>query len=413
MSFSNIVGIVIAALGGMAIGIEREHSGHASGPHGHFAGLRTFTLLGGLAGLCGWLWLIDMRAAGTVLLAAAAALVVAGYVAASRSDVDGTTEAAALVVLAAGVLAGANYVRLASMVIAIAALLLAEKSRLHAAVARIDAVSLLAGFRFAVMAVVILPALPEGPFGPWGGIRPRELWILVLFFTGLNFLGFIARRVLGVYKGYVLAGILGGIVSSTNVTLTFARASRVEAAAATSLAVGVLGACTTMYPRVLAATWVLNSAVGPHLLAYLAAPFLAGCVIVFAFGRSREQALTLPIPSNPLRFKAALQMALLFQVVLLGVHMTLETWGQKSVAFSSALLGVTDVDALVVSMSRGIVQVPLASAAQGIAIGALANTVLKFAIGVIFGRGSFRKVAGAGLAAIGIASVVALVWLRP
>src|SRR5436190_22506040 len=113
MSFSHIVGIVIAALGGMAIGMEREHSGHASGPHGHFAGLRTFTLHGGLAGISGWLWLIDMRAAGAVLLAAAAALVVAGYVAASRSDVDGTTEVAALVVLATGVLAGANYVRLA------------------------------------------------------------------------------------------------------------------------------------------------------------------------------------------------------------------------------------------------------------------------------------------------------------
>jgi uncharacterized membrane protein (DUF4010 family) len=397
----------------MAIGMEREHSGHTSGPHGHFAGLRTFTLLGGLAGMSGWLWLIDMRAAGAVLLAAAAALVVAGYVAASRSDVDGTTEAAALVVLAAGVLAGANYVRLASMVIAITALLLAEKSRLHAAVSRIDAVSLLAGFRFAVMAVVILPVLPEGPFGPWGGIRPRELWILVLFFTGLNFLGFIARRAFGAYKGYVLAGILGGIVSSTNVTLTFARASRVEPAAAASLAVGVLGACTTMYPRVLAATWVLNSAVGPLLLAYLAVPFLAGCLIVIALRRSREQARNLPMPSNPLKFKTAVQMALLFQVVLLGVHVALETWGQKGVAFSSAILGVTDVDALVVSMSRGMVQVPFAGAARGIAIGALANTVLKFAIAVILGRGSFRKLAGAGLAAIAVGSVAALVWLRP
>ncbi len=78
------------------------------------------------------------------------------------------------------------------------------------------------------MAVVILPLLPEGPYGPLGGIRPRELWLLVLFFAGLSFAGFIARRSVGPDRGFPVAGLLGGLVSSTNVTLTFARLSRRE-----------------------------------------------------------------------------------------------------------------------------------------------------------------------------------------
>ena len=95
---------------------------------------------------------------------------------------DATTEVAALVVLAAGLLAGTGAFQLASAIIALETLLLVEKGRLHRLVQRIDDVELRAGVRFAVMACVILPLLPEGPYGPLGGVRPRELWALVLSF---------------------------------------------------------------------------------------------------------------------------------------------------------------------------------------------------------------------------------------
>jgi uncharacterized membrane protein (DUF4010 family) len=156
----DVLAIFIAALGGAAVGLEREWSGHAAGPRARFAGLRTFTLLGSLAGLTGWLWSNGSHILAAVLLAGCAALIVAAYVAASRTEVDGTTEVAALVVLAAGVVAGMHELRLASATIAVTTLLLVEKSRLHRIVERIDDASLRAGFRFAVMAVV-LPCWPR------------------------------------------------------------------------------------------------------------------------------------------------------------------------------------------------------------------------------------------------------------
>ena len=127
--------------------------------------------------------------------------------------------------LVAGVLAVTGSVRLASGIIAITTLLLVEKSRLHSLVKGIDDVALRSGVRFAVMALVVLPLLPEGPYGPLGGVRPRELWALVLLFSGLSFAGYIARRLVGPDQGYLVTGLLGGLVSSTNVTLTFARTS--------------------------------------------------------------------------------------------------------------------------------------------------------------------------------------------
>ena len=148
--------------------------------------------------------------------------------------------------------------RLASAIIALETLLLVEKSRLHALVQRIDDVELRAGVRFAVMACVILPLLPEGPYGPLGGIRPRELWALVLFFSALSFLGHVARRLVGPGHGYLVTGLIGGLVSSTNVTFTFARLSRGDPALERALAFGAVGANAVLYPRVLVATAVLN-----------------------------------------------------------------------------------------------------------------------------------------------------------
>ena len=154
-------------------------------------------MLGAVGGFSGWLWTAGVTAPAAILFAGAVAIVAAAYVAASRQDIDGTTEVAALVVLAAGVIAGMGSIRLASGIIALVTLLLVEKSRLHALVQRIDDVGLRSGVRFAVMALVVLPLLPEGPYGPLGGIRPRELWALVLFFSGLSFAGYLARRLVG------------------------------------------------------------------------------------------------------------------------------------------------------------------------------------------------------------------------
>jgi uncharacterized membrane protein (DUF4010 family) len=184
-----VVRIVVAALCGLAIGVERQWSGHASGPAARIGGIRTFTLLGAVAGMAGWLWTLQSQALAAVLLAGAVALVIVGYLAVSSRDVDGTTEVAALVTMAAGVLAGLDFLSLASGIAAITCLLLIEKSRLHAAVAKLDDDEIRAAARFAVMAAVILPLLPEGPYGPWGGVRPRLLWILVLFFSGMSFVG--------------------------------------------------------------------------------------------------------------------------------------------------------------------------------------------------------------------------------
>ena len=365
----DILGLVIAALGGTAVGVERQWSGHADGADARFAGVRTFTLLGGLGGLAGWLWQAGYTLPATVLLAGAAAITSAAYVARMRNDVDGTTEVAALVVIAAGVLAGAGVHQLASGVIAVTTLLLIEKSRLHALVARLDDITLRAAARFAVMALVVLPLLPEGPYGPMGGIRPRELWALVLFFSGLSFVGYFARRAAGPGRGYLVTGLIGGLASSTSVTFTFARSSHSDEAASRALGYGAVAANAMLYPRVLLATAVLNVTLLPHVVTYLALPALLAFAITW-FGAKQSPADDVderPV-TNPLQLSAALQMAAIFQVVLMLVWFASHYGGNRGIISMASVLGLTDVDALTISMARRVASdISLETAALAIA----------------------------------------------
>ncbi|MGB7218745.1 MAG: MgtC/SapB family protein [Vicinamibacterales bacterium] len=398
-------GIIVAALGGLAIGVERQWSGHATGPRARFAGIRTFTLLGAVGGVAGWLWTQQVYALATVLLAAGAALVVAAYIAASRAEVDGTTEVGAIVVLGTGALSGLGHITLASGIVAVTTLILLEKSRLHAFVERLDDEELRAAARFAVMAVVVLPLLPAGPYGPLGGVRPRDIWLLVLFVSGLSFAGYIARRAIGASRGYPLAGLLGGLVSSTNVTLMFSRASRDSRQARIPLAYGVVAACTVLFVRVAITVSVLNSSLAWTLLPYLGPPFVVGVLILATgFHDARHEPTHLDVPTNPLQIGAALQMAAMFQAVLFAVDLMRRFWGDAGVIVSGAVLGLTDMDALTIAMARGASSgIPLEVAARAVATGILANTALKLALAVVIGRARFRRVVGASLAAIGLA----------
>lgn len=403
--------VAAATLGGLAIGLERQWSGHAKGPDARFAGLRTFTMMGLIAGLSGWWWTAGLHAFAIVLLSGTTGVIVASFVVRSRKDIDATTEIAAMVVLAAGVTAGVGQIAVSSAIVALTFLLLVEKSRLHEIAEHLGETELLAAARFAVMAAVVLPLLPEelGPFGALGLVRPRQLWMLVLFFSGLSFAGYLARRALGEHRGYAIAGVLGGLVSSTSVTLTFSRLSRARQTDGPSLSAGVLGANMMLFPRVLIASAVLAPALAWALWPAFVAPVLIALGL-FAWGiRSAGKAARDTGPKNPLELVAALQMALLFQIVLFGVSLAEKYFGEAGLYGSAAVLGLTDVDALTVSMAQRVnASTPAAVAARALTLGILANTLVKTTIALVVGRGSYRVRTAIGL---GLLAVALTAWL--
>jgi len=398
--------VAIAALVGLAVGIEREWSGHGStGSHPRFAGVRTFLLLGGIGGVAGSLLARGYAAVSVALVCGAALLIAAAYWSAARSGgdaIDGTTEVAALVAVALGVLAGLGETAVAGGAGAIVVLALSEKDAIRRAVTRLDATELRAALQFAVLALVVLPVLPARTFGPLGGINPRELWIVVLIFSGINFAGFVARRMVGPSRGYGVTGALGGIISSTAVTLQFSRLSRVHEVLAIPLAVGTVAASTVLLPRVLIMSLVLNHRVATALLPFLIPPLVAGGSLValqlWRSASSRHDGAEGPRERSPLGLWSAIKMTLAFQGALMAIAFVRRAFGDQGILLSAAALGLTDMDALTLSMNRlggdpGNVQL----AAHAIAVGVVANAALKLVLTLVLGAPAYRRRAAGGI----------------
>lgn len=403
----------VGALVGLAVGIEREWSGHADGRGGHFAGLRTFLILGIAGAVGGLLSAAGNEVEGAVVLLGAVALTVAAFVVTMRRpdvEIDGTTEVAALAVTGLAALAGGGQLALAAGAVAVMVLFLGEKRRLHGMVAKVGEQELQAAVRFAVMALVILPILPTTPLPLGGDLSPRGLWTLVLLFSAINFGGHIARRVAGAELGYGIAGLLGGVVSSTLVTLQFSRRSREEPEHAAALALGTIAACTVLPLRLLAIIGVLAPEVALAALRFLVPPAVVGAGIILA-GIRRTAPTTSGEPltgRSPLQVWASIRMAGAFLLALLAIDWLREVWGTTGVFTSAILLGLTDMDALTVAMTRLSGSEGATLAAQGIAVGVLSNTAFKATLALGLGTPGYRRRVAAGLAALGAAVAVGL-----
>ena len=342
------------------------------------------------------------------------ALTIVAYVMAARrpaSDVGGTTEAAALAVIGLGVLSGTGWLVLAAGAGSVVVLALSEKTRLHWFVGRVGEAELHATLQFAVLALVVLPILPEGPFGGALDIRPRAIWMIALIFSALSFVAYLLRRALGSDAGYIVTGLAGGLVSSTALTLEFSRRSRKEPDAASALAFGVIGACTVLIPRVVTLSSLLSTSVALRLAQLLWAPAVIGAAVTllgWRFRKPRADAAAQPELRNPLRLGAAIQMALAFQVAVSGILFVRGHWGTSGVYATASVLGLTDVDALTMSMSRLDGGLAAELAASAIAVGILANTALKLTLSIVLGGRAFRRVAVPGLLGLGIVTGLAL-----
>ena len=369
-----------AILLGALVGIEREKRKEEEEGSGHIAGLRTFILLALLGACAGWL----SRTLSTPWILAAALLivgaaVVAGYVVTARSSQDGkglTTEIAAVVVSLLGAMVMLGYSELAIGLGVVTAAVLAYKQPLHGFVDKLGWDDVYAGLRLLIATFIALPLLPNQPIDPWGALNPYKLWLLVILISSLSLVGYVLTRLLGPSRGVALTGLTGGLVSSTAVTLSFSRDARDHPQMTNALAWAV------MFLRVPVLVAVVNRA----LLWQLLIPFVVMAVVVAAFAAllyfrdgsvKREEATGHLEVENPFSLTAAAKFAALFAVVLLAVKIVQEHFPPDGLYAVAALAGLTDVDAITLSMAEFAKTGEAHVAVIAIVIAALSNTLVK------------------------------------
>ena len=388
-----------AILLGALVGIEREKRKAEEGESG-IAGLRTFTLLALLGAASAWL---SRSTASPWILAVAlfivGAFVVAGYFVAARANPESTgltTEVAAIVVFLLGAMVMLGNQELAIGLGVVTAAVLAYKQPLHGFVARLGWDDVYAGLRLLIATFIALPLLPNEPIDPWGALNPYSLWLLVILISSLSLVGYVLTRLLGPGRGAAITGLTGGLVSSTAVTLSFAKEARDQPQRAGVLACGILLAWAAMFARVIVEVAVVNRA----LLAHVLVPFVVMAVVVGGFaaflyfrgGTERNGAGEGDLLiKNPFSLTAAAKFAVLFAVVLLAVKIVQENFPPSGLYAVAALAGLTDVDAITLSMAEFAKSGEPRVAVIAIVIAALTNTVVKCAIAVVLAGLSLGK----------------------
>ncbi len=408
--------LLVAGLLGGLIGVERERAAHASEER-MFAGVRTFPLFALLgASLTIATGEIGMATIAGFLAVAALALV-AYWRTSSFGEVGTTTESAALATYWIGAIAGSGALILAAAIGITVAVLLASKERLEALPQAMSPEELRATLTLAVIAVVILPLLPNRGYGPWHVWNPHSLWGVVVLVCGLSFAAFLAMRLWGSRRGVYVSGLFGGLVSSTAVTASFANHSRAMPSGSTQLAVGSGLASTVMLLRIA----FFAAVAGPSVLAYLG-PFLCasalggGIVIALLLRRSADSPPRETGVINPFQLREAIRFAVIYGIVLFTVAAARRYLGVWGLVAASVLAGLVDMDAITLSLAslsgRGI---PPEAAAGGIALATLTNTAAKAGYAVWRGDAGYKRgmtaIFGAAFAAGAIAIV--LFGLKP
>lgn len=386
-----------AAIGlGLLLGLERERK---SDRELLFGGVRTFALIA-LLGATGAFaqQRLGFSFLAPLALAVLGILVVVSYfVTAQRGELGMTTEISALLAFVLGVLCGLGQIGVAAAIGIASLLLLTLKEFLHDLAQRVEAADVEATLKFAIISIIVLPLLPNETFGPppMDVINPHRIWLMIVLIAGVNFVGYVLVKVLGSEHGFGLTGILGGLVSSTAVTLSFSQRSRQEPAQAPAFALAIVLAWTIMFGRVVVVVGIVNTTLGLMLGAALGLAMAAGLLaaLVLWYRIQTPKRGTVASGANPFELGQAVKFGLLFCGVTLVARAAEVYLGATGLYLTGAVAGMTDVDAISLSMaglSLGTTDGTVV-AARTVVIAVVSNTIVKTVIAATAGTAGLRR----------------------
>jgi len=365
-----LLGVALAI--GLLIGLERGWRARDRVEGMRVAGLRTYGLIGLLGGLSGILAQQgNAFLVGFVFLGLTSVLLVAYSKSLEKfEDVSITSLIASLITFTLGALTVFGHITLASASAVVITSLLSFKPLLHGWVKKLEQHELNATLELLLISVVLLPILPNQGYGPWEVFNPYHIWWMVVLIAGISYLGYFAIRIGGNQHGPVLTGALGGLVSSTAVTLNLSKLSSSYPNMENVLAAGILTACATLFARTLLITWVMNPVLCQTLLpAFLVMSLVTYLVAFLLWKNARDfrtnEEITL---KNPFQLGMALKFAAFLVLILLLSKLLKDYFGDMGTYFLAATSGLADADPIIISMSQ--------MSKEGLEVGVAAKAIL-------------------------------------
>ena len=387
--------IILAIVLGSLIGLQREYV-RKRDKELSFAGVRTFILISLLGSLSIYLSQITTPGLFIVVTAMVILFIICAYLLESyfTKRIGSTTEFSSIITFFIGAFCALGNTYLAVFVAVATTSILAIKERLHEFVVKLNEKEIYSTLKFAIIAFIILPLLPNKAYGPYNVFNPFVIWLMVVLISGISFIAYILIKIFGTKKGLVITGFLGGLISSTAITTSFSAQSKKAMRTVNPFVFGIVIAGATMFIRVLIEVSVLNKS----LLSYLAIPLgIMAAVGVLAalfvwLKKDKESEIVSDIEfSSPFRLSPALKFGLLFGAVLFISKVGQVFVGDKAIYVISLLSGLADVDAITVSMANlsRMGDISQQTAVAAITLAVSANTLFK--AGIVYFMGS-RKV---------------------
>lgn len=416
MDYRDISTLGIAFGLGLLVGLQRQRSDNL------MAGVRTFTLIAILGVISGFMTrdfdnpfiLPVMGIAITALLIMANIIKLKKF---SDPDVGQTTEVAALLMFAVGA-----YLVVGERVIGIIvggsmALLLYAKERLHGLIERLKDKDLAAIMTFAGISLVVLPMLPDKTYGPLDVLNPHNIWLMVVLIVGISVVGYFIYKFVGKKTGIISNGILGGLISSTATTVSYARKTKDAKSIDKMAAFIITTASAIALVRVLVEVGVVVPEKMAQIMVPLAVEFVvmaAICVGLFYFINKEGTDDEMPEPENPAQFKSALIFGLLYGLILLAVAFTKKEFGNQALYAVAIISGLTDVDAITLSLSQ-LMKTDGLKTTTGwrlILLASLSNLMFKGIMAAVLGTKQLMKWISLSFG-ISIVAGLLIIWLWP
>ena len=412
----------VALLIGALLGLEREFF-QQKDDSPSFAGIRTFSLIALLGAVTAFLYpefgIIPM----SISLAGLIIFTSIGFIATQLQEKRGTgitTEVAAVLTFLFGAITMSDHIDIAISLSVITSILLAAKGRLHQGIRRMSSKDIYMTLQFALLTAVILPILPNRPIDPWELLNPFQIWLMVVLVSGIGFSGYVLIKFLGPLRGLNIMGILGGLASSTATTISFSSASKENPKLSSNYARVVILASTIMFPRVLFIIMIVYPPLVPTVSIPYTAMLITGFIIVYFLQKkskiSKKVTKRILKLHHPLSLSTAVKFGIAFAIVIVIIQVALNSFGVSGVYLTSIIAGLTEMDAITLSVSNLAKNSQIQNQTAGIAIllATIMNTISKALIAFFTGSRELHQIifkAFGVIILVGILSSILVIWL--
>jgi uncharacterized membrane protein (DUF4010 family) len=383
---------LIAIALGFLVGLERESRGTEISTK-LTAGVRTYTLISLFGFGCAWLFRLNVQFIIPIGIIVIGTMTLAGYIAKQKSGAIGwTSEIAALLTFVVGVLCLVADIWIPMALGIFTTLLLSEKAHLEQYIEKLDKSEFLAVIKFLIVTVIILPALPDKTYTRFN-LNPYRIWQIVILVSSIGFVGYFLMKKFGDKYGLWLSGLMGGIVSSTAVSMAMGNIAKSNEHLARRAFQATILASSVMYLRILVIIYFINSGIAYDIWWKLFILFLFGILLAFFVHAKNDEVKAIPLSSiqNPFEVKPAVIFASLFVILSIVTILVQQFLGEGGLLGLSAIVGVTDIDPFILSVinNEKLIENVIISA---IIVSMMSNTFVK---GIYFGflsKGSRKQV---------------------